>query len=248
MSNHAQRRQAGDVRRRAEQLRLAEEAKARRRRTLVVAAAAVVVLAMVVVIGVLVQNNRDAATTASGPVATPANLVGGGLPVGAPAKVTVTVYEDFQCPVCKAFEQQTGPTLDALREAGTVQVVEKPVAILDRVSKDKYSTRSLNAAGCLINAAPSAFPAFKTALFAQQPEEGGKGLTDAQLTTIAEQSGAPGLGACISDGTYEGWAARTTDQASKDGLTGTPYVLVNGQHLESPTADALKAAVSAAAK
>jgi protein-disulfide isomerase len=243
---HAQRRQAGEVRRRAEQLRLAEEAKARRRRTAVVAGAAVAVLVLVVLVGYFVQSNRGSTTASGG--ATPANLVGGGVVVGAAAPVTVTVYEDFQCPVCKAFEQTTGPTLDALREAGTVQVVEKPVAILDRVSKDRYSTRSLNAAGCLVNSTPSAFPAFKTALFAQQPEECSRGLTDAQLTTIAEQTGAPGLGSCISSGTYDGWAARTTDQASKDGLTGTPYVLVDGKQLEQPTPDALKAAVAAAAK
>ncbi len=244
---HAQRRQAGDVRRKAEQLRLEEEAKARRRRSAIVAGAAVAVLVLIVGSGLVVQSLRSNGTT-SASAATPANLVGGWVVLGVAAPVTFTVYEDFQCPVCKAFEETTGPTLDQLRRAGTVQVVQKPVAILDRVSKDRYSTRSLNAAGCLINAAPSAYPAFASALFAQQPEEGGKGLTDAQLTTIAEQSGAPGLGSCISDGTYESWAARTTDQASKDGLTGTPYVLVDGKQLQQPTPEALKAAVTAAAK
>ncbi len=244
---HAQRRQAGDVRRKAEQLRLAEEARARKRRTAVVAGAAVAVLVVLVVIGFVVQKSRNASTTATS-TATPANLVGGGVVLGAAAPVTVTVYEDFQCPVCRDFEKTTGPTLDQLRTAGTVQVVEKPVSILDRVSKDRYSTRSLNAAGCLINSTPSAFPAFKNALFAQQPAENGKGLTDAQLTTIAEQSGAPGLGSCIDAGTYEGWAARTTDRASKDGLTGTPFVLVDGKQLQQPTPAALRAAVAAAAK
>jgi hypothetical protein len=86
---HAQRRQAGEVRRRAEQLRLAEEAKARRRRTAVVAGAAVAVLVLVVLVGIFVQSNRGSTTASGGP--TPANLVAGGVVVGAAAPVTVTV-------------------------------------------------------------------------------------------------------------------------------------------------------------
>lgn len=236
---------AENRRRKVAQLRQAELARAKRRRTAAVALSAVVVLAAVVGIGIAVQANRSPSTTA-GSTAVPAHLTDGGILLGATAPVTVTVYEDFQCPVCKNFEETTGPTLDELQKAGKVQVLDKPVAILDRGSKDEYSTRSLNAAACVIDANPAAYPAFKSALFAQQPEEGGSGLTDAQLTSIAEQAGAPGLSDCITSRRFERWTARTTDQASKDGLTGTPYVLVNGKALENPTPVRLESAVAAA--
>ena len=238
------RRQA--ARQKAQQLREAELARQRRRRGLLIACSVVAVLAVVLVIGVVVQSQRGS-TAAS--AATPANLTDGGVLVGpAAAPVTVTTYEDFQCPACKAFETTTGPTLDKLRQAGTVKVVSKPVAILNRFSTDDYSTRAMNAAGCLVDKAPEAYPALKSALFAQQPEENGPGLKDATLVSLAQQAGGPDISGCVKDRTYQGWTSRATDQASKDGLQGTPYVLVNGAPLKDTSPAGLTAAVQAAQK
>jgi len=233
----------------AQQLREAEQARARRTRTLVVTGVALAVLALVVGTGIAVQASRDStgAVTAAGTPAAPRNLVDGGVLIGqASAPVTVTTYEDFQCPVCKNFESLSGPTLEQLRTSGRIRVISKPVAILDRASKDEYSTRSLNAAACLVDVAPQAYPAFSAALFARQPEEGGAGLPDAELVTLAQQAGGPDLSTCVRDRTFEAWTRTTTDQASQDGLQGTPYVLVNGSPLTNPTPDALTAAVDAA--
>lgn len=229
----------------ARRQRAAELARARRRRTAVVSAAVVAVLAVLVGIGVAVQSHRS--STAAAGSAVPAHLTGGGVVTGsATAPVTVTVYEDFQCPVCRQFEQTTGPTLDQLRQAGTVKVISKPVAILDRASSTRYSTRALNAAACVIDSSPQAYPAFKDALFAEQPEEGSAGLTDATLTATATRAGATDVRSCIDQQQFRGWTQRTTDQASRDGLTGTPYVLVNGTPLTNTTPDGLQAAVTAA--
>ena len=229
----------------ARRQREADLARARRRRTGLVTAAVVAVLALVVGVGVAVQSRRGS-TAASGS-SVPANLTDGGVPTGdADAPVTVTLYEDFQCPACKQFEQTTGPTLQRLQETGTVRVVSKPVAILDRFSSTDYSTRALNAAGCVIDTAPAAYPAFARSLFDQQPEENSAGLTDDRLAELAEQSGAEDVTSCVRDQHFEDWTRRATDQASKDGLTGTPYVLVNGKPLTEPTAAALQTAVTAA--
>lgn len=229
----------------ARQQRGAELAQARRRRTALVTGAFVLVLAVVVGIGVAVQARRS--TTAAAGSAVPAHLTGGGVLAGsADAPVTVTVYEDFQCPVCKQFEQTTGPTLQQLQQAGTIKVVSKPVAILDRFSSTDYSTRALNAAGCVIDSAPDAYPGFAAALFDQQPEENSAGLSDDRLIAVAQQAGANDVVSCVSDQRFKGWTQRATDQASKDGLTGTPYVLVDGKSLANPTAAGLQAAVAAA--
>ena len=40
--------------------------------------------------------------------------------------------------------------------------------------------------------------------------------------------------------------ARATDQSSKDGVTGTPTVRVNGKAVDQPTLDQVTAAVNAA--
>ena len=50
----------------------------------------------------------------------------------------------------------------------------------------------------------------------------------------------------IRAGTYADYVARATDQSSKDGVTGTPTVLVDGQQVAQPTLAAVTAAVNAA--
>jgi protein-disulfide isomerase len=221
----------------------------RRRRTVLggVAAAVAVLIALVVVI--VVQTQRT--STAAGAMV-PANTVDGTvISVGAAgAPVTVDLYEDFQCPNCKAFEDATGSTLAQLISDGTVQAHYHGMAFLDTSANGQYSTRALNAAAVVVaTAGPEAFQTFHDLLYAHQPAEGGSGLTDAQLVQYAAQAGAAGSSVeqDIRDLTYGDWVKTATDQASKDGVTSTPTVLVDGQKLANPSAAGLTAAVTAAA-
>jgi len=221
---------------------------ARRRRTVLggMVAAVVVLVALVVVIAV--QSHR---TTPSADAAVPANTVDGTvIAVGsADAPVAVDLYEDFQCPNCKAFEDKTGQTLAQLVAAGTVQARYHGMAFLDTSANEEYSTRALNAAAVVLSTAgPDAFQTFHDLLYANQPAEGGSGLTDEQLIEYAGQTGATGstVQAQIHDLTYGDWVTKATDQASKDGVTGTPTVFVDGTELSDLSAAGLTAAVSAA--
>jgi protein-disulfide isomerase len=240
------------TRRRLEEKRAAEAAARaraqRQRRTLLggIAAAVAVLVALVVV--VLVQTHR---TTPTAGAATPAHTVDGTvIPVGsASAPVTVDLYEDFQCPNCKAFEAKAGATLAKLVAAGTVQARYHGMAFLDTNANHAYSTRALNAAAVVVDTAgPAGFQKFHDLLYAHQPAEGGSGLTDEQLVTYAVQAGADaGVAAAdIEQRTYADWVARSTDQASKDGVTGTPTVVVDGKTLTDLSASGLTAAVTAA--
>ncbi|MGH4026348.1 MAG: DsbA family protein, partial [Pseudonocardiaceae bacterium] len=141
--------------------------------------------------------------------------------------------------------QITGPTVDELVRAGTARVVYHPVAYLDRMSSTEYSSRASAAAGCA--AADGVYPKFATALFAQQPPEGGEGMPAQTLISIGQAAGAgPDFGTCVRDGTYAGWAGQLTDAASRSGITGTPTVLVNGREISDRTPDGLRAAVASA--
>jgi protein-disulfide isomerase len=240
------------TRRRLEEKRAAEAAARaraqRQRRNLLggIAAAVVVLVALVVV--VLVQTHR---TTPSAAAATPAHTVDGTvIPVGSvSAPVTVDLYEDFQCPNCKAFEAKAGSTLAKLVAAGTVQARYHGMAFLDTAANHAYSTRALNAAAVVLDTkGPEGFQKFHDLLYAHQPAETGSGLTDEQLVKYAVQAGADaGVAAAdIEQRTYADWVAKSTDQASKDGVTGTPTVVVDGKKLTDLSASGLTAAVTAA--
>ena len=248
----------GSSKRAAAQRRIAEKRAAeaaaraqaeRRRRTVIGGAVGAVLVVIAVVITVVVQSNR---TATSATAATPAHTVSNGkvIVVGSSsAPVTVDLYEDFQCPNCRNFEAETGKTLAELVAAGTVQAHYHEMAFLDTAANDKYSTRALNAAAAVVNAAGgSAFQKFHDLLYANQPPETGSGLPDSQLIAYAAQAGATGTTVQnqIKDLTYGDWVKKVTDQASKDGVTGTPTVFVKGKQLSDLSPAGLTAAVNAA--
>jgi protein-disulfide isomerase len=222
-----------EARARAERMRLDAERRARRQRTLVVAITAAVVVALVVGVGIVIQRSRSqAAEDARGPAGLTER---GGLVLGDDdAPVTVTTYVDFMCPACEQFETENAALLDELRGKGTVRVEYVPIAILDRFSSGtRYSTRSAGAAYCVAESNPDLVPLFVSALYENQPAEGSTGLPQQQLVDIARLIGVSERGQeCITDGTYEGYAANVTDQASQDGVQGTPTVLVDGTFLD----------------
>ncbi len=250
MSSKAERRTSDTRRKRAAELRARQARQDRRRRRTVVAVVVVVVLSLVVGVGIAVQAGRDSGggTSAAPSGATPD---GAGFAVGeADAPVTVEVYEDFLCPACRAFEEASGQTLTELVDDGTVRLVYRPIAFLDRASTDRYSTRSLNASACVADVTGTAgFVSYHESLFAEQPAEGGPGLADERLTELAAEAGADGadVGRCIAGREFGGWAGDVTDTASKAGVNGTPTVLVAGERLEVPTPENLRAAVERAA-
>ena len=193
----AQQSKKATARQRIEAKRAAEAAARaqaqRRRRTVLGAVVGAVVVLVALVVVIVVQTQRTATPdTAAVPAGTVAD--GSAVAVGsADAPVVVDLYEDFLCPACLQFETVNGETLQALVDDGTVQLRYHPIAILDRYSTDEYSTRSLNAAGVVLDAAGAdAFVEFHRLLFGAQPAEGGPGLSDDELITFAAQAGATG--------------------------------------------------------
>lgn len=220
-----------------------------RRRNSIIAGVVVAVLVVAVGIGAIVQAGRN---STSGSSATPKNFSGTdstSVVLGQDsAPVTVTVFEDFQCPICQSFEKNVGPTIQSLRDEGKIKVEYRSIAFLDRMSSTNYSTRSLNAAACVRDSSPDAYEKFHDLLFENQPPENTDGLPDSKLIEMAKEAGATDVESCIKDQTFKSWTQKVTDAASKDGVNGTPTVRVNGQELVNPSADQLKEAVDKAAQ
>jgi protein-disulfide isomerase len=170
---------------------------------------------------------------------------GFGLAVGT-GPVTVDIYLDFLCPACKQFHDASRPTMDRYLADGTVTVVYRPIAILDRLTTTGFSTRAASAAGCAADG--GAIDEFVEAMMAGQPPEGSAGLSDEEIIQIGAGAGLtnPEFGQCVRDGTYRDWVARTTDAAADRGVSGTPTVFVNNERLQLSSVDDFVAAIEAA--
>jgi len=180
-------------------------------------------------------------STGSGAIPVGPEGVAGTVDGAAPDAVVVSVYADYMCPYCGQFEQVNGPTLDQLRQDGTIVVEYHPVAILDEASLGTaYSTRAAAAAALVADQAPAAFVAFNTALFATQPAENTAGQTDAEIAALARGAGVPeAVASTIESGAYlagpgsfVNWVGAATDRAAQDlGRLATPTVLIDGELL-----------------
>ncbi|MFF3027330.1 DsbA family protein [Microbacterium sp. NPDC057944] len=153
-------------------------------------------------------------------------------------KDEIAVFADFQCPICKSFEDQFGADLEAAAADGRITLSYHPIAILDRYSQGtEYSSRSAGAAVCVAESNPDKYLDFAKALFENQPAENSTGLTNAQLVEFAKQVGADDAASCITDDTYRKFGAA---QAKAHDIKGTPTVEVNGKRLNLQDAADMK--------
>jgi protein-disulfide isomerase len=253
VSNERQQRAA-----RAEQMRKEREKADRRQRNLITVGIVVVVVALIAVGGWAIKSESDKNKTQD-KVINPATAtkdfgivydteVATGKPASDP--VTVVAYEDFQCPACLNFEQQSGAFLTNAVQQGEITMEYRPIAFLDGQSNgNRYSSRAASAALCVLDeAGVKGFKKMHDVLFANQPEEGTNGRTDADLIDYAKQADVTGIDACIKSERFVPWIGEATDKSRDDKVSATPTVLVDGKAVETPTVANLQKAIAAAKK
>jgi protein-disulfide isomerase len=144
--------------------------------------------------------------------------------------VTLDAYVDFLCPFCRMFEEQSGPLLDELVEEELITLAYHPLGFLDRASTTRYSTRASAASHCAEDA--GRFRDYSRSLFANQPPEGGPGLSNEQLIRLGAAVGLDEtFAACVTAGRYVPWSEHVTQSAIERGVAGTPTVLVDGRQV-----------------
>ena len=158
-------------------------------------------------------------------------------------KAVLSIYEDFQCPHCRDFEKNFGPTIAKLIDSGAAAVDYNMLAILNRTNGG-YSTRAANAAYCVADENMDAFKRFHAALFTKQPEEGsGSGPDNAALVETARQAGVTGgVPDCINKGSYD---KMVKGLAAASNVTATPTIRLNGEDINPASPDELLAKVRA---
>jgi protein-disulfide isomerase len=172
----------------------------------------------------MVRHTPNPSVPESVPAGTAAD--GDGIVIGT-GPATVDLYVDFLCPFCRGFEEASGAMLQAIAAAGVGSLVYHPLGFLDRLSTTRFSTRAAAASGCAAD--QDAFMEYKDALFANQPDEGGPGLSDEELAQLGVALGLdPSFPHCIGDARYLEWSAYVTTRASEHGVVGTPSVFVDG--------------------
>lgn len=251
---------------RAEAMRKELNRSAKRQRNLITIAILVIVAALIGLAWWAIETSRP---HYEGDVITPKGATkdfgivydaeAAGAPEPKTKPVVVEIYEDFQCPACRAFEKSSGPQLFSMVKTGTVTVVMKPWSFLDpRASLNEYSHRSTNVALLVLEKAGAAkYLEFHDYLFANQPAEHTAGPSDKELIAAAKGIGVVIDEAAVKNRKFFPWIDAAREAGDKRGVTGTPAIFVAGEQVlgpkdangtpSSPTiADILKAIAGAA--
>lgn len=151
------------------------------------------------------------------------------------AKVSIIQYSDFLCPYCSLFSTQVMPTIDKTYiETGKANFEFRPMAF---IAKDSVQA---GAGGyCAID--QDKFWPYHDAVYnfvADKVFNEGKNpqndpiLTSNILKSIAGSAGLEpeSFGSCLDSGKHTAKVTESTRLANRNGVTGTPYIMVNGQH------------------
>ena len=221
---------------------------AERRRSLIMMLVAAVVVIAVAVAVIFIATKDGSKSEAGGDVSAPEGTAVPTVltddsfrmttaPAGTTPPAVLTVIEDFQCPGCRAFEAAYGETLTKLAQNPNVAVDYKPIAFLDQMSEDFYSSRAANASLCVGEATGkegdlSTWFKFHNLLYQNQPAEGGAGLSPSEINDLAGQAGAGDQSKCIEGGDYGKWIGEHTQRVMDGDFQGTPTVVLNGQRID----------------
>jgi protein-disulfide isomerase len=140
------------------------------------------------------------------------------------------VYEDFQCPVCDAFEKANGASVQKLARQGQVRVVYHPFTIfLGEQPAQDNSVRAWAAAQCV---PAGSWMRYHNLLYSNQPgERTHGGFPISLLLALGARIGltSASFTHCVSSQTYAPQAVPFSEQVIKGGVDSTPTVKLNGR-------------------
>lgn len=140
--------------------------------------------------------------------------------------IDVTVYADYMCPACGAFEQEYTTMFENFVGAGDINLQVYPLTFQDPASLGtKYSTRAANLLGCVVEQQPEHAFALHTRLLSAdvQPEQNTQGLSDDELLEQAEAVGASvdtELTRCVNTQQFGDFFQANTKAATESGIVG----------------------------
>ena len=234
----------------------AEQKKRDRRIQIIGGTVIAVLVAGIIAVGVIGSRSGDSAggIVADAPVPK-GTLTSGdnawGIPVNTTADVPVlSIWEDFGCPACAAFEARLGGDIQKLAAEGTVQLVYRTTTFIEKnypqSPNPQSSTRAANAYGCAVDAGKG--NEVHNIIFQNQPGIEGDGWTDDQLVQFGKDGGITGdaltaYETCVKDIAYKQWTVNSYTVFRDSSVPGTPAVYLDGAEVPTEalaTIDALK--------
>jgi len=176
---------------------------------------------------------------------------GEGLTLGDPnAPAKIEVFEDFQCPACQNFTENTEPRiLTELVETGKASYTFRHYPFIDSNSVAKESHQAANASMCASE--QGKFWEYHEVLFANWNGENLGAFNDRRLVQFANtiELDMDAFQACFNENRYSDQIEADFNDGVSKGVSGTPSVFVNGQVINPgfvPSFDEIAAAVEAA--
>src|SRR5215469_12692434 len=224
-----------------DRIRMTRKRSARRRRVRTAAiGAGVLMLAAAAGFGITSHYGRHTAAPASpapfgytGPYAPVTLNADNSVTMSRPGvtKPVLDVYEDFQCPECRAFEKSDGALIQQLAEQGKVKVVYYPFTDYSGQPQLDNSVRAWAAAKC---APPGRWVRYHNALYASQPAQTTSGgFPVSQLVRLGEQAGitGPAFAQCVWSQEYAPQDAPLSNQIINAGVSTMPALTLDGKLL-----------------
>jgi protein-disulfide isomerase len=211
----------------------------RNRNLLIAAAGAVAVVAVLIVVSVVVSGGNDdgtTTTTGGGTTTLFAGIPQKGAELGSQtAPVTMIQFEDLQCPICRAYQEDGfSGVVDEYVRPGKVKLRFAGLAFLGQDSEK--ALRYALAAGNQGKLWP-----YVAALYANQGDENSGWVTDDLLERLANENGLDWarLQTDAASRSVTSQIEATAAQAARMGVPGTPTFFVqvgNGQpYVVNPT-------------
>ncbi|MFT3890369.1 MAG: thioredoxin domain-containing protein [Anaerolineales bacterium] len=196
----------------------------------------IVLVALVLVLLIASTQNKSVQNIIA---ITPVDLPNAnGLTIGDPnAKVTIDVFEDFQCPACKQFSEQIEPMIiENLVKAGKAKYTFHNYPFIDgsTASDGGESDQAANAAMCAND--QGKFWDMKKIMYTNWNGENQGGLSNARLEAMAESLGLDmtKFNNCFDANTFKKDIQADFDLGVQMGVSGTPSVFVNGTRAGQP--------------
>ena len=146
------------------------------------------------------------------------------------AKVIVDVWEDFQCPACRNYSENTEPLIiQNYVDTGKVRYTFHQYPFIDDFASTKESDQAANASMCA--AEQNRFWEFKEILFANWNGENLGSYADQRLIAFAEAINLDmdAFKTCFGENRYKERINQDFDAGKNLGVRSTPSIFVNKQ-------------------